>query len=141
MTTHDELAAYQALGLAKARYCRAIDTKDWAMLSGLMLEEVEFGMANDDATADMIVGRTSVIESLQQLTAGARTVHQVYNPEIELSGDEARVVWAVQDHAVYDNGFSVTGYGHYFERWMRVDDGWRVASVLLRHLIVDTASG
>ena len=36
-------------------------------------------------------------------------------PEIDLDGDEAQVIWAVQDRADFDNGLSVTGYGHYYE--------------------------
>ncbi len=138
MTTLAELAAYQELALAKARYCRALDAQDWPALSALLVDDVEFGMCDADSEADMIVGRRAVIESLQQLTAGARTVHQVHNPEIVLSGDEAQVIWPVQDRALYDNGVSVTGYGRYIERWVKEEDQWRAASVLLRHAIVDT---
>lgn len=137
--THDELAAYQELAFAKAKYCRALDTQDWTALSALLTDDVEFGMCSTDSEAEMIVGRTAMIENLQQLTAGARTVHHVHNPEIEVSGEQAQVIWAVQDRAVYDNGFSVTGYGHYVERWVNVTGEWRAASVLLRHTIVDTS--
>lgn len=138
MTTLAELAAYRELEFAKAKYCRAIDAKDWTALSALMIDAVEFGMSSEDAEADMIVGRAAVIDSLQELTAGARTVHQVHNPEMEVSGDEAQVIWAVRDRAVYGNGVSVTGYGHYFERWVKDKGEWRAASVLLRHTIIDT---
>ena len=68
---------------------------------------------------------------------GAKTVHQVHTPEIDLNNDEARVIWAVQDRAVFDSGLSVTGYGHYTDRWVRQADGWKLASSRLTHLITD----
>jgi hypothetical protein len=38
---------------------------------------------------------------------------------------------------VFDNGISVTGYGHYTQRWIRQADEWKLASSLLTHLITD----
>lgn len=140
MTTIDELGACYELTTAKARYCRAIDTKDWEALSALMTHDVEFGITDADSDPDMTSGRDETLATLQSLVAGARTVHQVHSPELELAGHEARVIWAVQDRAVYDNGISVTGYGHYHERWVRQDGQWKVARLLLRHLITDVTT-
>jgi len=47
------------------------------------------------------------------------------------------VIWPVQDRVVFDNGTSVTGYGHYTERWLRQGDVWKLASLKLSHLITD----
>ena len=47
------------------------------------------------------------------------------------------MIWAVQDRAMFDNGTSVTGYGHYTERWVRQGDMWKLASLRLSHLITD----
>jgi hypothetical protein len=41
------------------------------------------------------------------------------------------VIWAVQDRAMFDNVTSVTGYGHYTERWVRQGDMWKLASLRL----------
>jgi SnoaL-like protein len=83
------------------------------------------------------VGRNETVALLKSLVAGARTAHHVHTPEIDLNGDEARVIWPVQDRVVFDNGTSVTGYWHYTERWVRQGDVWKLASLRLSHLITD----
>jgi hypothetical protein len=40
----------------------------------------------------MITGRDNALSTLQSLVADAKTVHQVSMPEIDLDGDEARVI-------------------------------------------------
>lgn len=102
-----------------------------------MIEGIEFGMSDGDSEPQMTVGRDETLALLKSLVAGARTAHQVHTPEIDLNGDEAQVIWAVQDRAVFDNGTSVTGYGHYTERWVRQGDVWKLASLRLSHLITD----
>lgn len=69
----------------------------------------------------------------------AITVHQVHSPEFELDGDEARVIWAVQERVLWSNGTSLTAYGHYHDRWVRDERGWRIAELRLTHLITDVA--
>lgn len=92
-----------------------------------MTEDVEFGLSDGQSDPTMTRGRDETLSTLQSLVAGARTAYQVHAPEIELAGDQASVVWAVQDRTVFDNGSSATGYGHYHERWVRQDGRWRVA--------------
>ncbi|WP_445165618.1 nuclear transport factor 2 family protein [Mycolicibacterium sp. Dal123E01] len=140
MTDQAELIACYELTQAKAKYCRTLDTRDWNGLAALMTEDIEFGMGDGHSEPEMTVGRDATLALLQSLVAGSRTAHQVHTPEIDLNGDEARVIWAVQDRAVYDNGMSVTGYGHYTERWVRRGDAWKLASLRLRHLITDLHS-
>jgi 3-phenylpropionate/cinnamic acid dioxygenase small subunit len=137
MTGHAKLIAFYELTQAKAKYCRTLDTRDWNGLAALMTADVEFGMSDGQSDPQMTVGRDETLALLHSLVAGSRTAHQVHTPEIDLNEDEARVIWAVQDRAVFDNGTSVTGYGHYTERWVRQADGWALASLLLSHLITD----
>lgn len=137
MTGQAELIAYYELTQAKAAYCRTLDTRDWNSLAALMTPDVEFGMCDGDSDPDMTVGRDETLALLRSLVTGAKTVHQVHTPEIDLDGDTARVIWAVQDRAVFDSGISVTGYGHYTERWVRQAGEWKLASSRLTHLITD----
>jgi hypothetical protein len=102
-----------------------------------MTADIEFGMSDGDSEPQMTVGRDETLALLKSLVAGTRTAHQVHTPEIALNGDEAQVIWAVQDRAVFDNGTSVTGYGHYTERWVRREGAWTLASLRLSHLITD----
>ena len=66
---------------------------------------------------------------------GVRTVHQVHSPEIEVAGDEARAIWAMQDRLVWPDGRTLTGFGHYHERYRRVDGTWRIAEGRLTRLL------
>lgn len=129
--------AFCELSKAKARYCRALDTREWAILADLLTEDVEFGMSDGDSEPQMTHGRDATITLLRGLVAGARTAHHVHNPEISVTGSEADVIWAVQDRAVFDSGLSVTGFGYYYERWVRQGHSWRVSSLLLTHMIID----
>jgi SnoaL-like protein len=137
MTDQAELIAFYELTQAKATYCRTLDTQDWNGLAALMSADIEFGMSDGDSEPQMTVGRDETLALLKSLVAGTRTAHQVHAPEITLNGDEAQVIWAVQDRAVFDNGTSVTGYGHYTERWVRREGAWTLASLRLSHLITD----
>lgn len=137
MSEQTEVVAFIELCQAKSRYCRALDTRDWHALAELMTSDIEFGMGDSDTDPDMIAGRDAALKTLKSLVAGSKTAHQVHNPEIELNGDEAQVIWTVQDRALYEGGPSITGYGHYYERWVRCGGVWKIASVKLIHLIVD----
>jgi SnoaL-like domain len=74
-----------------------------------MTASIEFGMSDGHSEPHMTVGRDETLVLLKSLVTGATTAHQVHTPEIDLSGEEARVIWAVQDRVVFDNGMSVTG--------------------------------
>ncbi|WP_374145102.1 nuclear transport factor 2 family protein [Sphingomonas sp. 28-63-12] len=138
MTDHDAL---QAL---KARYCRLLDTKDWAGFADLFTEDAVL-----DVTADTgqppFCGRGALIAAIQHAVAHARTAHHVHSPEITVEGDRATAIWAMQDRVIWDSGQSpipphtgITGYGHYHETYRRADsDNWRIASLTLTRLLVE----
>ena len=86
MTEQAEITAFYELSQAKARYCRALDSRDWDGLAELVTADVEFGMSDGDAEVEMITGRDEMRAMLQSLVADARTVHQVHMPEIDLDG-------------------------------------------------------
>jgi SnoaL-like protein len=127
----------QELYKAKARYCRAMDTKDWAAVRELLTEDIEFDLSDGNSDAAPIIGRDNVIATIQASVATAKTVHQVHIPEIELIGDEAHIIWPVQERVVWDNGTSLTAYGHYHDRWVNVSGRWKCAALRLAHLIME----
>jgi ketosteroid isomerase-like protein len=135
---------HEAIQLLKARYCRLLDTKDWAAFTDLFTDDAVL-----DVTADTgqppFVGRTVVVATIQTAVANARTAHQVHSPEIEINGNGATAIWAMQDRVIWDAGRSpippatgITGFGHYHEAYRRSEDGiWRIASLTLTRLIVE----
>jgi hypothetical protein len=137
MADRDDVIAYHELAQAKARYCRLLDTKDWTALSELLTENMEFDLSDGNPDVAPIIGRDNVLAAVQASVTTAKTVHQVHAPEIELEGDRAQVIWAVQERVVWDNGTSLTAYGHYHDRWVRVDGSWKIAALRLTQLIMD----
>ena len=138
-----ELEAYIAISQVKARYCRMLDTRDWEGFADVFTEDFEL-YTSAAGGPPPIRGRDAVIRMIRASLDSARTVHQVHSPEITLDGDTAQVIWAMQDRVVWDAeraaklGFaSLTGYGHYHERYVREHGRWRIAAQRLTRLHVD----
>jgi hypothetical protein len=126
-----------ALCEAKARYCRTLDTKDWAGYADLLTEGFELDVT-EGSQVPVIRGRDAAIKQIQSSILTAKTVHQVHSPEIKLNGDEAHVIWALQDRVIWGpDRPSMTGYGHYHERWVRQNGQWKLAALKLTRLLID----
>ena len=133
----ERIEAYIAISKVKARYCRFLDTKDWESFRGLMTADFTLDVS-DGTDMPLIQGPEEAIGMICRSIGEAVTAHQVHSPEIELDGDEAAVIWAMQDRLVYGPGKpSLTGFGHYFERYRRVDGEWKITSLRLKRLHLD----
>ncbi|HWK49981.1 MAG TPA: nuclear transport factor 2 family protein [Steroidobacter sp.] len=134
------LEAHLAISKVKARYCRMLDTKDWSGFGALFTEDFVLDVS-EGTSLPVIRGRAAALEQVQTLVGSARTVHQVHTPEIDVQGDEAHVIWAMQDRVVWDTPrrglASITGYGHYHERYVRQHGEWKIASLKLTRLHID----
>jgi SnoaL-like domain len=148
MTDIATLQAHIAIAAVKARYCRCLDTKDWAGYTDVFTEDLE--LDTTDAGGPLVRGRAAAIAMIRASVETARTAHQVHSPEIKLDGDVADVIWAMQDRVVWGerrpapNLLGHTGFGHYHERYVRQDGQWRIAKQRLTRLHVDnhyTAAG
>jgi len=131
--TAEDVEAIKAL---KARYCRLLDTKDWAGFRQLFTDDV----AIDTSAAGGSVTTTAdeFVAFLVDVLADAVTVHQGHMPEIALTGpDSASGVWALHDIVIFPTGLRLDGYGHYHETYARTPDGWRIASSTLTRLHQD----
>ena len=126
-----------AISQVKAKYCRFLDTKDWEAYASLFTEDFVLDSVPDQPA---IRGRDAAIASIRSFIETAQTAHQVHSPEIEIDGDTARVVWAMQDRVIGAIGIGErahTGFGHYHERYERKDGRWRIAALQLRYLIFE----
>ena len=128
------------IGQLKARYCRFLDTKDWKAFKSLFTEDFVLDVS-DGTNLQPFQGRDVAMQYVQAALGDARTAHQVHSPEIDVYGDEARAIWAMQDRVVWDpprNGLaSLTGYGHYHERYVRHFGLWKIAESRLTRLLID----
>ncbi len=138
-----DFQAYVAISQVKARYCRAMDTKDWAAFADLFTDDFELD-TSDAGGPPPIRGREAAVRAIRSWVGSAQTAHQVHSPEIEIDGDVAHVIWAMQDRVIWgpdrrpqpDMG-GHTGYGHYHERYERQDGRWRIAAQRLTRLIFE----
>jgi hypothetical protein len=130
-----DFAEWLAIANLKARYCRLLDTKDWAGWADLFLPD--FVLDATGSGGPRIAGRDAAVASVRGSIDAAKTVHQVHSPEIEIDGDTARGIWAMQDRLIWPGGRTLTGYGHYHERYVRSGGVWRIAKSRLTRLILE----
>lgn len=138
MNTLEKIEAWMALCEVKARYCRLLDTKDWEGFANLLTEDIALDLSGTSSLG-IINGRDAALKQIRSSIETAKTAHHVHTPEITfVSADEAQVIWAMQDRLLWSpDKPSVTGYGHYHERWIKRDGAWKLAAQKLTRLHMD----
>ncbi|MEV0355021.1 nuclear transport factor 2 family protein [Nocardia sp. NPDC050697] len=136
----DESAGWRevtAITALKARYCRYLDTKRWAEWRALFTD----GFVSDTSAAggQVVTGADAFVAYIRAtLGDGRPTVHQVHNPELELtSATTATGVWALHDVVRLGPGFDLHGYGHYHETYEKQGGTWRIATSALTRVRED----
>ncbi|SPM36473.1 3-phenylpropionate/cinnamic acid dioxygenase, small subunit [Mycobacterium rhizamassiliense] len=132
------LLAIEAIKQLKARYCRYLDTKDWAAWRAIFTDD--FVSDTSGAGGRLIVGADDFVAFTRKSIGrpAQSTAHQVHAPEIELtSASTARGVWALQDVVRFGPGLSLVGYGHYHETYENVAGQWLIKSSELTRLRED----
>jgi uncharacterized protein (TIGR02246 family) len=133
--TAPSFADWLAIGELKARYCRCLDTKDWAGYAAVFTEDVI--LDTTAAGGPCFEGRDAAVAGVRAAVERAITTHHVHNPEITVEGDTATAIWAMQDCNVWPEGRALLGFGHYHERYVRKDGEWQIAESRLTRLHVD----
>lgn len=124
----------------KARYCRCLDTKDWAGYAGVFA---------DDAVLDTTGSGGARTEGRDALVAYVRasisdetiTTHHVHSPEIAVEGNEATGIWAMQDRNLWPSGRKLLGFGHYHERYRKHAGAWLIAESRLTRINMELSDG
>ncbi|WP_404477294.1 nuclear transport factor 2 family protein [Novosphingobium sp. BL-52-GroH] len=137
------LVDLEAIRMVKARYCRLLDTKEWDGFIALFTSDAVMDVQEDTGNPP-ITGHAAILEQVRFAVMDARSAHQVHSSEIDLGDDEAHVVTAMQDQVVWapgkcpiPGGASITGFGHYHERYVRVEGEWKIAALKLTRLYVE----
>jgi ketosteroid isomerase-like protein len=143
MDTLAKLETHEAIRTVKARYCRYLDTKDWEGLASIFTEDMVLDV-QEDSGMPPFEGRAAALETIRWSVQDAKTAHQIHFSEIELNGDEAFVITPMEDRVVWAPGkspvpgvASITGFGHYHERYVREGGVWKIAHLKLTRLHVD----
>lgn len=92
-----------------------------------------------DSGGDVMTGADDFMTFLRPTLASVVTVHQCHTPEIEIvSSDTATGIWAMEDMLRFENGSELHGYGHYHETYERSDGTWKIKSLKLTRLRMDS---
>jgi len=141
---HFYLLSLERIRQLKARYCRFIDTKQWARLPSLFTEDCRFeGLGSAPAGADVATFVAGVSARLQNTIS----VHHCHMPEIAMTGpNTARGIWAMDDYVEWQDGSPVKeapghrgfrGFGHYEEEYRSDSGEWRISFLRLARLRID----
>jgi SnoaL-like protein len=130
------LMEIEAIKKVKARYCRYLDTKDWAAWRGIFSDD--FLSDTSQAGGKVIRGADEFVAFTSKSLGNRATAHQVHAPEIELtSATTARGIWALEDVVRLAPGVNLRGYGHYHETYEKTDGRWLITSSTLTRLRED----
>ncbi|MEV0639398.1 nuclear transport factor 2 family protein [Streptomyces sp. NPDC050619] len=130
------VAATQEIKQLKARYFRAIDTKNWALLRQQLTDDVVVDTTG--SFGPRMTGADEFIGFIRLTIGAAETVHQGHMPEIDVtSPTTATGIWALQDLLIWLGTVKVNGFGHYHETYSLVDGRWLISSSKLTRVYLD----
>jgi hypothetical protein len=140
----EELKTVWAIRSLKARYFRAIDTKDWSAYRAAFADDAVLdvsGEAHDGVSPPLVHGGDAITEFVSGQLTGMTTVHQGHMDEIDvLDSHHATGIWALHDILIWPEGAPIRrleGYGHYHEQYRREEAGWKIAALRLSRIHVD----
>ena len=123
---HSELIDRQAITDVLVQYCCALDRMDLPCLASLFTDDciVEYGP--DPALKSR--GADALEKSLHRMWRWQRTSHHLSNVQIKFTAnDEAQVGSYVHAWHERQDGSTATIFGQYRDRFVRIDDRWRIA--------------
>ena len=123
----------------KYRYCRLLDQKRFDELGELLLADCTVAYGGGAIT---LQGRASVTAYLHQAMGDTSmlTSHIVSHPEIQVDGDAATASWVLHDVVILqDAALAIRGASYYDDRYVRTDEGWRIAHTGYRRLYEEIA--
>ncbi|MGG6239416.1 nuclear transport factor 2 family protein [Nodosilinea sp. AN01ver1] len=141
-----QLTALEDIRQAKARYCRFIDLKQWDNLKNLFTPTVNLTFYG--VQGELLYQFTDLQIFIDQTAAmldNAQTIHQVHNPEIQLTSETtAQTIWSMEDWITYPedvNGLFKTlhGFGHYYETLEFRKGCWLTTTLSLKRTILTIA--
>ncbi len=126
------LVDIEAIKSLKARYFRAMDSKDWDALSNCFTDDLVADFR--EAPGMLAEGRENYMVQLTEILREASTIHHGHMPEIDvIDKDNATGIWAMDD-IVKLPGLSIQGWGHYHETYRRELGVWKIARIKLTRL-------
>lgn len=135
--TLSKLLDIEAIKNVKARYARAVDTKQWEELNQLFAPSPELTFLSSRGEVEMTFQDSAAFVEVVKPIQSAKTAHHVHNPEIEiLSATTAKAIWALEDQIQFPQNVespfkTFHGYGHYHETYEKINGAWKIKTLRL----------
>lgn len=133
------LLAIEAIKVLKARYFRLGDMQEWDSWKDLFTRDLTIDVPGFDGVSS----RESFVERVASNHANGflPAIHHGHMPEIEIVDDStATGIWTLFDYLDRDQKggrMVLFGYGHYEERYKKIDGEWRISSLKLTRVRTD----
>jgi len=127
MTNLQTLLDEREIHQVALRYCRALDTKDWALLDDVFVPDATANLSSPTPLVGVEAIRGRIRNALEHLD---HSQHLVGNHEIGVEGDTATHRCYLQAQHVRAEARGGPNYivaGRYEDRLVRTDVGWRIA--------------
>jgi hypothetical protein len=132
----DRLEQIEAIKQLKARYCRAIDTKDWGLLASCYTDDTRIDLSTEEALAgfrEPITGIAAVVDSMRVALGDGKSIHVTFLPEIELgSSTSATGIWGLEYSTWQPPGSTIPilhGFAYSYDDYEKRDGNWLIKSV------------
>jgi len=123
----------------KARYFRLLDTKDWDAFAELFTDDCHHVLPSAEPKPPQ--SNEEYLAGLRSALGDGMTVHHGHMPEIEITGPTtATGIWAMFDYVELPE-FTLRGYGHYHEEYVKQRGGWKIQRIRLTRLRCDVTPG
>ena len=122
----EDLVELRAIETLKYRYLRLIDLKEWDELETLFVPDATATYSDGKYSFE---GRDAIMAFLREAMASTNmlTSHKVHHPEIELDGDSATAVWALEDVVVHlDYNMTIRGAAFYRDAYVKTGGEWKI---------------
>jgi hypothetical protein len=161
------LAAVEEISQCKARYCLAVDTKDWPGFGAVFThdaiwDEGEFPIVRHPVSGNWlktskydrefleelarmvkspVTGRAAIESAAREAADAIHSFHKLYVPRIEvLSEYTGKAEWPMEDVLRFPPGAPIRylrGMGYYTETYQRVGDEWLIKTSKVSRLWLD----
>lgn len=140
-----KLTAIAAIKQLKAKYFLGVDTQDFDLLRKEVLHpDVTFQFS--EFRKEPFTSADEVLAMFGEGLNGKHSVHHGHMPVIELTSDTtAKGIWAMEDRIYWGapddtvkGAMYLHGFGHYHETYVKTEADWRIETVRLTRLHLQT---
>lgn len=139
-----QLIEIEAIKQLKARYQRAVDTKDWELMRSVLAPDAKSVYSDGKYSFE---GRDAIVEFLSDGldNPAIQSMHHAHTPEIEVTSEtSAKGVWYLEDFVLTTlpsdgapHGTVMHGTGIYSDDYVKIGGQWLIASTGYERIFED----